>query len=312
MKIEKEEQETDNCKKGGAFMNNVNLIDFTVLNVEDSKNGDLIKAKKLQQKGYTGKGVTIAVIDTGCDYSHPSLKSKIVGGRNFTNEGSVDDYMDFNGHGTHVAGIIAGEYDGVAKGCNLLILKVLTKSGAGSLDGVISAINYAVEKQVDIINMSLGSQSSNDKLYEAVKKAVDKGILVCCASGNSGDGYENTDENDYPGSYPEVISVGAMDMNLKVTNFSNSNIYVDIIAPGENITSEYLNGGLKSLSGTSMACPCVSGCLALLIEWSKKEFKRKLSEAEMYGVLMKNTITLKDVDRRLQGQGRLEIIEDIK
>lgn len=293
-------------------MNDVSLVDFTVLNVEDSKNGDLIKARKLQQKGYTGKGVTVAIIDTGCDYSHPSLKSKIVGGRNFTNEGTADDYMDYNGHGTHVAGIVAGEYDGIAKGCNLLILKVLTKGGAGSLNGVISAINYAVEKQVDIINMSLGSPSNDIKLYEAVKKAVDKGILVCCASGNSGDGDGYTDENDYPGSYAEVISVGAMGGDLKVTNFSNSNIFVDVVAPGENITSEYLNGSLKSLSGTSMACPCVSGCLALLIEWSNKEFNRKLSEAELYGVLIKNTITLKDVDRRLQGQGRIEIIEDIK
>lgn len=290
--------------------NRVDLIDVQIASTEDSKNGDLIKAKHLQDKGYSGKGVTVAIIDTGCDKTHPMLKGRIIGGRNYTNEGTSKDFTDLNGHGTHVAGIIAGDYDGVAKGCNLIILKVLNKRGEGDLQSVVKAIYYAIGKKVDIINMSLGCPNNDPALEKAIKKAVAKDICVCCASGNNGDNNPNTDENAYPGAYPEVICVGAMNSNLGVSNFSNSNKFVDIVAPGENITSTYIGGGLKSLTGTSMATPCVSGALALIIEWSTEEFKRRLTEAEIYGLLIKNTITLQNVDRRLQGQGRLEFKEN--
>lgn len=290
--------------------NRVDLIDVQIASTEDSKNGDLIKAKYLQDKGYSGKNVTVAIIDTGCDKTHPMLKDRIIGGRNYTNEGTSKDFTDLNGHGTHVAGIIAGDYDGVAKGCNLIILKVLNKRGEGDLQSVVKAIYYAIGKKVDIINMSLGCPNNDPALEKAIKKAVAKDICVCCASGNDGDNNPNTDENAYPGAYPEVICVGAMNSNLGVSNFSNSNKFVDIVAPGENITSTYIGGGLKSLTGTSMATPCVSGALALIIEWSTEEFKRRLTEAEIYGLLIKNTITLQNVDRRLQGQGRLEFKEN--
>ena len=288
----------------------VDLIDVQIASTEDSKNGDLIKARYLQDKGYSGKNVTVAIIDTGCDKTHPMLKDKIIGGRNYTNEGTSKDFTDLNGHGTHVAGIIAGDYDGVAKGCNLIILKVLNKRGEGDLQSVVKAIYYAIGKKVDIINMSLGCPNNDPALEKAIKKAVAKGICVCCASGNNGDNNPNTDENAYPGAYSEVICVGAMNSNLGVSNFSNSNKFVDIVAPGENITSTYIGGGLKSLTGTSMATPCVSGALALIIEWSTEEFKRRLTESEIYGLLIKNTITLQNVDRRLQGQGRLEFKEN--
>lgn len=290
--------------------NRVDLIDVQIASTEDSKNGDLIKAKYLQDKGYSGKNVTVAIIDTGCDKTHPMLKDRIIGGRNYTKEGTSRDFTDLNGHGTHVAGIIAGDYDGVAKGCNLIILKVLNRRGEGDLQSVVKAIYYAIGKKVDIINISLGCPSNDPALEKAVKKAVAKGICVCCASGNNGDNNPNTDENAYPGAYPEVICVGAMNSNLGVSNFSNSNKFVDIVAPGENITSTYIGGGLKSLTGTSMATPCVSGALALIIEWSTEEFKRRLTEAEIYGLLIKNTTTLQNVDRRLQGQGRLEFKEN--
>ena len=288
----------------------VDLIDVQIASSEDSKNGDLIKAKYLQNKGYSGKNVTVAIIDTGCDKTHPMLKDRIIGGRNYTNEGTSRDFTDLNGHGTHVAGIIAGDYDGVAKGCNLIILKVLNKRGEGDLQSVVKAIYYAIGKKVDIINMSLGCPNNDPALEKAIKKAVAKNICVCCTSGNNGDNNPNTDENAYPGAYSEVICVGAMNSNLGVSTFSNSNKFVDIVAPGENITSTYIGGGLKSLTGTSMATPCVSGALALIIEWSTEEFKRRLTEAEIYGLLIKNTVTLQNVDRRLQGQGRLEFKEN--
>ena len=129
-------------------------------------------------------------------------------------------------------------------------------------------------------------------------------ILVVCAAGNEGDNNSSTDEYSYPGVYNEVISVGAIDYKKTAARFTDSNKEVDLLAPGVNIVSTYLNNSYAMLSGTSMATPHVTGALALLIEWSTKEFGRRLTEAELYGQLIKNTETL-DMARSLQGNGLL-------
>lgn len=263
----------------------------------------------LWEKGYTGKGVKIAVIDTGCDPDHPDLKDRIIGGKNFTHDdrGREDKYDDYNGHGTHVAGTIAASNNqcglvGVAPDAQLLILKGLGKNGGGSLSGIVKAINYAISQKVDIISMSLGMGTSSVSLHDAIRRAVGNNILVVCAAGNEGDDDSNTDEYAYPAGYPEVISVGAVDMNKITSGFSNSNKEVDVVAPGVDILSTYLKGQYAALSGTSMATPHVSGVLALLIEWSRDVYGRKLLEPELYGQLIKNTELL-NMDRKLQGSG---------
>ena len=129
-------------------------------------------------------------------------------------------------------------------------------------------------------------------------------ILVVCAAGNEGDNNSSTDEYSYPGAYNEVISVGSIDYKKTAARFTDSNKEVDLLAPGVNIVSTYLNNSYAMLSGTSMATPHVTGALALLIEWSIKEFGRRLTEAELYGQLIKNTETL-DMARSLQGNGLL-------
>ena len=129
-------------------------------------------------------------------------------------------------------------------------------------------------------------------------------ILVVCAAGNEGDNNSSTDEYSYPGAYNEVISVGSIDYKKTAARFTDSNKEVDLLAPGVNIVSTYLNNSYVMLSGTSMATPHVTGALALLIEWSTKEFGRRLTEAELYGQLIKNTETL-DMARSLQGNGLL-------
>ena len=129
-------------------------------------------------------------------------------------------------------------------------------------------------------------------------------ILVVCAAGNEGDNNSSTDEYSYPGAYNEVISVGSIDYKKTAARFTDSNKEVDLLAPGVNIVSTYLNNSYAMLSGTSMATPHVTGALALLIEWSTKEFGRRLTEAELYGQLIKNTETL-DMARSLQGNGLL-------
>lgn len=268
---------------------------------------NLINSPMMWRMGYTGKNVTIAVIDTG--YSeHDDLKNNVIGGRNFTNEDNSDPniYIDRNSHGTHVLGTIAGNghVKGIAPDAKLLVLKALDKNGNGNLDWLIKAINYAVEKKVDIISMSLGCAVDVKEFKDAVKNAIDNDILVVCASGNNGDDNADTSEIDYPAYYRETISVGAVDNSRDSAIFTNSNKEVDIVAPGVGIISTSLNNGYCSMDGTSMATPHISGALALLIEWSTKEFGRRLSETELYAQLIKNTIDL-GISKTIQGNGLL-------
>ena len=272
----------------------------------------IIGADKFGERGRYGEGVTIAVIDTGTDINHPDLKDRIVGVKNFTsddkyNQGNVTDYA---GHGTSVAGIIAssGKITGVAPKCNLLILKALTRSG-GKTVWVIDAINYAISQGVDIISMSLGSSNKDDNMYMAIKKAVNKNIMVVCACGNNGDNNINTDELNYPASYNDCISVGSISYSRKYSRFSASNKEVDLATFGEGLNgrgvlSTYPNGLYKENKGTSFSAPFVSGALALLKNWFRDEFKREPSESEMYSQLIKRTYDI-GIDRRVVGNGAL-------
>ena len=274
----------------------------------------MLNATAAWNKGYTGKGVVVAIIDTGCDTKHPALEGRIIGGRNFTTDDNSNPniFEDYQGHGTHVAGTIAGNttpvgITGVAPNAKLLILKALDKNGSGNMNWIVDAINYAVSQKVNIISMSLGGPKDSKELHNSILNAVKNNILVVCAAGNRGDnGNYKTDELDYPGAYNEVIEVGAIDSNKNIATFSNSNTFVDLVAPGVNILSTYKNHGYATLSGTSMAAPHVSGALAILIEWANKEFERTMTEEEYYAQLIKFTKTLK-LSRKLQGSGYISL-----
>ena len=266
---------------------------------------NMINAPIMWNKGYTGDGVKVAILDSGC-IQHPDLINNIIGGKNFTSEGSETDYNDLNGHGTHVAGIIAGngKVMGVAPNAKLLILKVLDKTGNGNCQGLYDAINYAIEQKVDIINMSLGIPINVNEIHTMLKKAVDNNICVVCACGNEGDGKAFTDEYSYPAGYNEAISVGAIDNARVNAVFTNSNKEVDLVAHGVNVISTHLNNGYCSMSGTSQATPHVTGALALLKEYYRKTFEKEPTEVELYAQLIKRTVEL-NLDRKLQGQGML-------
>jgi major intracellular serine protease len=270
---------------------------------------NLVNAPYMWQNSYTGKDIVIAIIDTGCDINHPNLKDRIIDGKNFTTdyEGNPNIFIDENGHGTHVAGIIGAKdigngIVGVAPQSKLIILKALSNNGYGSYYWIINAINYAINKKVDIISLSLGGSDDITQLHDIIKIAINNNILVVCAAGNRGDNSDLTNEFDYPGSYEEVIEVGAIDENKIPASFNNSNSFLDLLAPGVNILSTFKNNSYATLSGTSMAAPFVSGCLALLIEWSRKEFNRSMNESEIYAQLIKNTICI-NYSRRIQGNG---------
>lgn len=268
----------------------------------------MIQAKNIWSQSSRGEGINIAIIDSGCDIEHENLKDNIVCVRNFTDEDNKNPniVIDRVGHGTHVAGIISANGNntvvGVAPWANLYILKAIDKSGSGKVSWVINAINYAVDKRVDIISMSLGMPNSDLKLEKAIKYAINNNILVVCAAGNEGDGNPNNFEYSYPASYIDVISVGAVNQKGVPADFSNSNLVVDLVAPGVNIISTYPNNQFASLSGTSMAAPHVSGSLALLKNWSREEFQRDLTQEEIYAQLIKHTKNL-GYPRTVQGNG---------
>lgn len=279
---------------------------------------ELIQAPKIWDKT-KGKGITVAVLDTGCDSSHPDLQERIIGGRNFTDDdgSNPDIFLDYNGHGTHVAGTIAAQKNdkgvvGVAPEANLLIIKVLNKKGSGQYEWIINGINYAIEQKADIISMSLGGPNDMPELHAAIKKAISNNILVVCAAGNEGDGDDSTDEFAYPGCYNEVISVGAINLERRSSDFTNSHNEIDLVAPGEKILSTYLKGKYATLSGTSMAAPHASGALALIKSLVNYNFGRELSEPELYAQLIKRTIPL-GFSSKLEGNGLvyLTVIEHL-
>ena len=279
----------------------------------------LIGADKFGAQGRYGEGVKVAIIDTGCDISHPDLKDRIIDVRNFTDDdrGAINNVTDYATHGTATASIIAssGKIIGVAPKCNLLILKALTRTG-GKISWVIEAIKYATQQNVDIINMSLGCPQPNAEMYEAIKRAIAKDICVVCACGNNGDNNPNTNELNYPASFNECVSVGSVRYSKGTSRFSASNNEVDLVAFGEGyngrgILTCYPNNLYKEQKGTSFSAPFVSGALALLKNWFRDEFKREPAESELYAQLIKRTMDL-NLNKNIQGNGILYLsLEDI-
>ena len=156
--------------------------------------------------------------------------------------------------------------------------------------------------------MSLGMEEDDPKMEKAIKNAIKNNILVVCAAGNEGDGNADIFEYSYPASYVDVISVGAVDKKGVPAEFSNSNLVVDLVAPGVDVISTYPNNQFASLSGTSMAAPHVSGSLALLKNWSREEFQRDLTQEEIYAQLIKYTKNL-GYPRTVQGNGLVYLKE---
>ncbi len=224
-----------------------------------------------------GRGVTVAVIDTGvaCFDKGPFSRgsdlsgTRCTAGYNFV-DNSPDAYDD-HGHGTHVAGTIAQTTNngvgaaGLAYCATLMPVKVLSRQGFGTVAGVAEGIRFAADNGADVINMSLGGPVASRAIANAVKHAIDKGVVVVAAAGNSGRSV------GYPAAYPGVIAVSATDSNDKIAWFSSRGPEVTIGAPGVGITQQTICDGGKNkcelfgtFNGTSMASPHVAGVVAMI------------------------------------------------
>lgn len=257
-----------------------------------------------------GEGVTIAVIDTGCDLDHQDIKNNLLPGKNFidTSKSPQDDH----GHGSHVCGTIAAENNGygmvgVAPRAKIIPVKALGSKGNSSLQPIVDAIVWSADNHADFITMSLGSPSSPRELEQAVNYANSKGCIVFAAAGNSG---ENT-ELMYPAKYSNVISTGAIDENFERTKFSCAGEDLDFLAPGHNIFSLAPNNGYAIMSGTSMSNPYVTGCAALLLAYNRRVNKYSLNNINDYiNILSSMTIKLNNSSyqsKKYQGHGIIRV-----
>lgn len=249
------------------------LIDPIMANQERGAWGvDYIKANIAQGNGITGKGIKVAVVDTGVDLDHPGFaKGQILVNLAKSFVDGEADADDGNGHGTHCAGTIGSKEYGVAPDCKIIPVKVLSKSGSGGWTGVMNGVQYAAECGADVMSMSLGGRASaNGNVVEtAVKNAIAAGVVCVIAAGNSGPSAKTIGT---PGVVQEAITVGAINNAGTIASFSSRGVTVyntekpDIVAPGVNVPSLWKNGGTNTISGTSMATPHVAGLVALILQ----------------------------------------------
>jgi type VII secretion-associated serine protease mycosin len=223
-----------------------------------------------------GSGVVVAVVDTGVDATHPDLAGRVLPGRDLVDP-ARDGRYDPNGHGTHVAGIIAAATDGsgvtgLASGVRILPVRVLDTTGYGDDDRVAAGILWAADQGAQVINLSLGGPDPDPVLKAAVEHVTTRGVIVVAAAGNDG---MRGNPYSYPAAHEQTIAVAATQPGDTRAAFSTSAPYVDIAAPGQSVLSTFPGGRFATLSGTSMAAPYVAAAAALLVSY------RKMNRAEV-------------------------------
>jgi subtilisin len=245
---------------------------------------DMLKVESLWSTGVNGKDVRVGHLDTGVDAKHPSLRGKLDGWIDTDQSGEIirdsrppeeaaydeTDNPPFSvSHGTHTAGTVAGGLFngmaiGVAPGCRLYSAKVI--EGGNAMTRVLTGLEWVIENGCKVLTMSLGFRGDDDTWDGIVESLRANGVFPCIAAGN-----ERENSIRSPGSSPGSITVGAVDSNKRVADFSSSIIVQgenlpEIVAPGVNVQSAMNGGGLQGLDGTSMATPHVAGVVALLIQ----------------------------------------------
>lgn len=220
-----------------------------------------------------GEGIKVGIIDSGKS-EHFEVQHRVAGFANFTSDPSVNDG---NSHSTFVSGIIAAEKNnegiiGVAPKARLYFAKGLDNSGSGAPASLVNSVIWCIQQKVDIISISAGMFFDFKPLHNAIKDAYRQNITIIAAAGNSGERYFDV---AFPARYKEVIGVAAYDKNHNVAPFSSRGINVSFAMPGVDIYSTYLNNQYARESGTSFACPIMSGIIALILSKHRKMKKSK-------------------------------------
>lgn len=298
-----------------------------------------IRAPEVWNQGVTGNGVVVAVLDQAVDISHNYLKNQFainskeasgLTGSDDDQNGYTDDYLGWNFitgqssgvvtdssqyHGTHVAGIIAGDgtkgdFSGVAPGAKILPATFLDETH-GSAGTAILAMRYSVQRGAKILNASWGGYDCSNLLREEISNLESKNVLFVAAAGNSGTDYDRGGRFEYPAVFnlPAMLSVGASNAQDFLSSFSNRSFFlVQLAAPGDFIRStvptSFKASGFEYLSGTSMAAPFVSGAAALL--WSAKPNATvgQIRQALLSGVDNRQL--------KVSSQGRLNVLHSLE
>ncbi|MGN7283227.1 S8 family serine peptidase [Bacillus altitudinis] len=247
--------------------------------------------------GLTGKGVSIAILDTGYSGSNINIIKKY----NVVYEG--DDIEDKNGHGSLTANIIGSKDFGIAPEAELYIIKVMEKNISGKYDAVIKGIEKAIRYDVDIILMSLGGTKYSEKMESIIKKALEKDIVLISAVGN--DGLSQKDTIRYPAKLDGVIGVGAVNQSGRRWFQSSKGRGIDIMAPGENLKSVDQNKNETRISGTSVAAAYLAGFLSLMLQEKKNITNEQI-------VNMLSNYSKKEKDVISYGKGVLNEKETLK
>ena len=307
-------------------------VSITSLNTSTSNDGlivwentsDLLGISPLWEMGLNGTNITVAILDTGIDNTHPDLDDiddnpdtkdpKVILFKDYVN--NKDDLdpsdgitaYDDNGHGTAVAGILAGtgylshgKFRGVAPAARIISIKVIDKRGDGDVNDILKGIEFAVTHNADIISMSLGATPAEyDPMIDAIERAVEKGVVVVVAAGNEGPVHGSINS---PGNSIHAITVGASYGNKFVYSWSSHGptLYTgfpkpDIVAPGDYVVTTKRNGtiyidypesdsGYCIFSGTSASTPFVSGIVALLKQAYKNKTPTEIKLALMNGAI---------------------------
>lgn len=271
--------------------------------VDNQKAWDLIKLDNAQAIAPNlGKGIKVAVIDTGIDVDLPALEGKLVKSskwKDFIDGGAPGESIgNYKGHGTAVAGIVLQ----VAPNATIMPIRVLNGDGRGNLADVIKAIDWAITKEADIINLSLGSYKKSHALKQMTRIAHEQGILMVVSAGNRGKSVVSFParytQNNYETRYTPnaIISVGSVTNKVRRSSFSNYGSKLNIVAPGQSITSIFPHRRKARVSGTSFATPMVAGALALALgEMNNTEkvaalpyLKEKLISTANSNIVVKN------------------------
>jgi membrane-bound transcription factor site-1 protease len=291
------------------------------LQTEVSQIPHLFNAQYLWDEGYSGKGIKVAVFDTGLEKDHPHFRNVVLR-TDWTDEDTKDDVL---GHGTFVAGVIASDTEclGFAPDSEIYSFRVFTAKRVSYTAWFLDAFNFAIQKRINVLNLSIGGPDFLDRPFvEKVWEMSANKIVVVSAIGNDGPTYGTLNN---PADHLDVIGVGGIDFKDRIASFSSrgmttwelplgsGRVKPDIVAYGHSVQGSGIGGGCKTLSGTSVASPVVTGAVALLAS-AVPEAKRAqiLNPASMKQAILAGARELSNANIFEQGAGKLDLIDSFE